>query len=564
MPENGKSDIVIVGGKAAGPKTAATLARRLPDAKITLFQKEKHLSYSSCGLPFFASGDINSFEQLTFTPYGTPKTPEFYKCSKGFDFIPGMEVIAVNRDKKIITIKQVETNKTFDHSYKTLVLATGSIPVKPSFPTDESPQIRTFTKPEDAIHFRQLAEQGKVGKAVIIGGGFIGCELAEAVGGMWGIETSLIEKENRLLPHVLDSEMSKIVEREMARQNVNVILDCEVTNIKTDDDGNPVVSIENQESITTDYVFICLGMRPNANLADQCGLEVGETGGIIVDKSLRTSDPSIYAGGDCVELWNQVTGKRSYIPMGSLANRHGRIIAENIAGGKMEFPGITGAFVVKVFDINVGAVGITQSQAENEGMKIKAVWGTFVDKPDYHPETKRITVKMIYSHEDNRLLGLQAVGIGDICRRIDVFSSFLQRKATIDNLLEFEHGYAPPYADVLDPLHEMAGVARAQQRGMSFLPPDSDFKGITQWVDVREIEEAAGAPWPLSDDIKKKYYFNFPLNDLRANIDKLDPGKKTVIICGRGSRSYQAALILKYSGFNDVHVIGGGSLAVLS
>ena len=224
MSEKTKSKLVIIGGKATGPKTAATLARRLPNAEITLYQKETHPSFSTCGLPFFASGDVNSFEQLTFTPYGTPKTHEFYQRSKGFSFISGVEVVSIDRDKKVINAKELESGKTFNQTYDNLILATGSIPIKPAFSATNDPRIRTFTKPEDAIHFRQMAEQGKIGRAVIIGGGFIGCELAEAVGGMWGIETILVEKANHLLPYVLDEDMARIVEREMARQNIEVHL----------------------------------------------------------------------------------------------------------------------------------------------------------------------------------------------------------------------------------------------------------------------------------------------------------------------------------------------------
>jgi len=563
MTTKSDSRIIIVGGKAAGPKTAATLARRLPDAEITLYQKEKHPSFSTCGLPFFASGDVNSFEQLTFTPYGTPKTPEFYKKSKGFDFIPGVEVTKIDRNQKVIHAVELESGKEFEKPYDILVLATGSVPAIPDFPFSDDPRIRFFTKPEDAKQFRQMAETGKIGRTAIIGGGFIGCELAEAVGGMWGIETILIEKEKSLLPDVLDSEMAQIVERELKRQDVQFQLEREVTEIKAEDD-KIIINQKESENIEVDFVFLCPGVIPNSKLAKECGLKIGSTGGIMVDKYLRTSDESIFAGGDCIELSNRITGKKIYWPMGSLANRHGRFIAENIAGDNMEFPNIGGSFVVKVFDINVGAVGITYDLAKKEGLNPKVVWGTFVDKPDYYPETKRITMKMIYSGDDYKLLGLQIVGFGDICRRLDVFSCYLQQNASVDNLLKLEHAYSPPYADVLDPLQEMAGIVREQERGMSFLPPGNVYDDVKQWLDVREIEEAAGAPWPLPEEIKREIYFNIPFNDVRDNISNLDPNKKTVIICGRGSRSYQAALILKNAGFNDVHVIGGGTLAVLS
>jgi NADPH-dependent 2,4-dienoyl-CoA reductase/sulfur reductase-like enzyme/rhodanese-related sulfurtransferase len=556
--------VVIVGGKAAGPKAAAVLKRRMPDAEITLFQREEYDSYSSCGLPLFASGDISSFEQLTLTPYGTPKNPEFYSNTKGFKFVTGAEVTKIDRQDKTVGVTILRNGEKYNRAYDKLVLATGSIPNRPSFPVAESPRIRHFTRPEDAFHFRELTQKGKISRAVIIGGGYIGCELTEAVAGMWGIETTIIEKENQILPCVLDREMALIAERELSRHHVRLLTDAIVTRIGTGSDGSPTVGLEGGEKIKTDYVFLCLGVRPNVSLAEDCGLRIGVTGGIEVDHYMCTSDPDIYAGGDCVESSSRITGNKLYIPMGSLANRHGRIIAENIAGNNLKFAGVTGAFMLKIYDINVGAVGTSRQQAEKENLKPGVVWGTFVDKPDYHPESKRLHLKLIYSENDNRLLGLQGVGFGDICRRIDVFSAFLQREATIDDLTQFEHGYAPSYADVIDPLHEMGTIAGAQQRGISFINPTEMPADSVFWLDVREYREAADSPWPVQDEPNEKRYLNIPMNDLRANIGKLDKSRKTIIICGRGSRSYQAALILRDSGFRDVHVLGGGTLAALS
>jgi len=564
MGTNKQTKIVIVGGKATGSKAGAILARRLPEAEITLYQKEHYHSYSSCGLPYFASGDIGSFEQLTVTPYGVSKGPEFYKNSKGFTVVPGALITEINRRDKSISGKLLEGNEDFEAPYDKLVLATGSLPNKPAFPVADSPRIRHFVMPEDAVHFRKLAEGGKIGKVVIIGGGYVGCEMTEAMVGMWGIEATIVEKENQLLPYALDFEMSRIVERELSRQGVNVLTGSVVKGIEVDDQGNPVVHIQNREEIAADYVFLCIGVSPNIGLAENCGLEIGETGAIRVNDRMQTSDGDIYAGGDCVESFNLVTKSSIYIPMGSLANRHARIIAENIAGKETVFPGVTGTFLIKIFDLNVGAVGISSGEARKHGMAAKEVWGTFVDKPDYYPEPKRFTLKMIYSGENNRLLGLQAVGMGDICRRVDVFSEFLRRGSRVEDLFYLEHGYAPPYSEPLDPLSEMAGIAGAQKRGVSFLNFAEEIDSEAFFLDTREESEAVGLPWPLPKEAPEGGYLNIPLNDVRNNLDKLDRGRKIVIICSRGARSYQAALMLKKAGFNDVHVLGGGTLAALS
>lgn len=555
-----KSDVVIIGGVACGPKTAATVARRIPNVSITVFQKEKEISYGTCGLPYYASGDINSFEELTKTSYDVPRSPDFFRRSKGFEVIPRAEVTAINRDAKTVTVRKLGSGEIIEHAYGTLVIATGAIPNQSPFPVPDGPNVRPFTRPDDAIGFRQMAERGKIGRAMVIGGGFIGCELAEAAGGLWGIETILIEKEPQLLPYVLDSEMAAIAEREMKRQDIEVITGASVEKIELDDDGNPVVHVGGQDPISVDYVFLCLGVHPETTLARDCGLEIGHTGGIVVDSHLQTSDPNIFAGGDCIVSVNRITNEKFYIPMGSLANRHGRVIAENIAGNAMEFPGALGAFVVKIFDLNVGSVGLSESAARKAELDINVVWGTFADKPDYYPESSTVTLKMAYENETGRVIGLQAVGAGDICRRIDTMSALMQSKATLDDLLALEHGYAPPYAEALDPLHHLAAMAEAQmKREMTFISPGVDFSGYgpdTVWIDVREPAEVEAQPWP-HDEIKGKMV-EIPLNDLRDRLDELDKSCKLVIVCKRGPRSYQASVILRQAGFDKVHILSGG------
>ncbi|MFH1699099.1 MAG: FAD-dependent oxidoreductase [Candidatus Zixiibacteriota bacterium] len=558
MSKNKYSDVVIVGGVAAGPKTAATLARRDKNLSITLYQKEEIMSYGSCGLPYFASGDIDNFKQLVATSYGVVRSPEFFKNSKGFEAITRAEVIKINRDEKTALVKLLDSGEEFEHEYKYLVLATGANTKPPPFPVAASEKIRSFTRPFDAIAFRKMAQTGQVGKAIIIGAGFIGCELAETCGGLWGIETVLMEKENQILPDALDYEMAVITQRELARQDIELLTGTTVEKVDLDDDGNPVVYIARQESISCDYLFLCLGVKPNVLLANECGLEIGETGGIKVDENLRTSDANIYAGGDCIESINQITKKPFYIPMGSLANRHGRVIAENIVGNQMTYPGSLGTFLIKLFDCNVGSCGITKQVAENCGLKADFVLGTFPDKPDYYPEGKTFKAMMVFEPDSHRVLGLQAAGCGDICRRVDSMSALLQHNATLESVLDFEHGYAPPYSEALDPLHHLAAMALAKIRGIAFISPvdlSEKSKEHCIWLDVREPAEIESEPWDICG---KDNYLNIPLDELRNRIDELDKNRKIVIVCKRGPRSYQTAVILKQAGFESVDIISGG------
>jgi rhodanese-related sulfurtransferase len=307
-------------------------------------------------------------------------------------------------------------------------------------------------------------------------------------------------------------------------------------------------------------VFLGLGVSPETGLARDCGIEIGETGGIRVNGRLQTSDPDVYAGGDCIETFNLISKHNVYMPMGSLANRHGRVIAENLAGNDVEFPGVVGAFVLRSFETNIGGVGLSEQVAHHEGLSVKSVWGSFPDKPDYNPEVRTFTLKMVFEEGSNRLVGLQAVGRGDISRRIDVFSSLLQKEARVEDLFDFEHGYAPPFAEALDPLHQMAGIAKAVTRGVTFVGPGdlSPIEKDALVLDVREGEEAEGETLPPGIFEAWGDPILIPLGELRERLGELDRGKRILVICRRGPRSYQAALILEAAGFEKVDILGAG------
>jgi len=558
------SHVVVVGGVAAGPKAAATLARRRSEWAITLFEQGEQISYGSCGMPYFASGDIAAFEELTKTGWGSERTPQFFDTAKGFTVRTNTEVTSIDREGKRVMIRDRRTGKTGDHSYDKLVLATGARPKKPPFECDECEFIRHFTRPADAIAFRRLAEQGKVGSAVIIGGGFIGCELAEAAASLWGIETTLLEAERRLLPYALDAEMALLVQDEMKRQGVTVTTGARVSKV-TNADGRAVINFDADgaaQTIEADYIFLCVGVTPEVRLAAECGLTIGPTGAIAVDQQMRTSDPDIFAGGDCVESRNLITDQPMYLPMGSLANRHGRVIAEAIAGHDTRFAGVVGSFVVKVFDSNAGAVGLSERAAMAAGINSRAVWGAFSDRPDYYPEHASIVVKLVYDPTTMHLLGLQAVGAGDVCRRLDVFSSLLQRQATVADLLDHEHAYAPPFSEALDPLHHLAAMALAQERGTSFVcaaQARSSAPNGALWLDVREVDEIEASPLDIDPKLRQ---VRIPLAELRGRLNEIDRGSEIFIVCRRGPRAYQAALLLQSHGFEKIRVVGGGTTAM--
>jgi NADPH-dependent 2,4-dienoyl-CoA reductase/sulfur reductase-like enzyme/rhodanese-related sulfurtransferase len=560
-----KSDVVIIGGVAAGSKTAATLARRRPETTITLFQKETLLSYASCGFPYFASGEVGSFEQLLQTPYGVTRNTEFFEQARGFQAVTSSEVVGINRKNKTVTVTDLKTGETFSHGYGKLVFSTGAEPNTAPFPVAESDRIRPFTSPEDTIAFRRMAERGEIGETVIVGGGFIGVELCEAVKDMWGMDATLYEVQPQLLPWMLDAEMAAILRRSLVSQEIDVNINARVEKIEVGEDGKPVVFVEGHAPKSTDFVFLCLGVTPRTGLARDCGLAIGDQGGIVVDATMRTSDEFIYAGGDCVESIHGITRKPCYLPMGSLANRHGRVIAENLAGGTAEFPGVLGAFVLRAFETNIGGVGLNEQAAGRGGFETGTVWGSFPDRPDYNPEVKTMTLKMVYETESGKLLGLQAIGKGDICRRIDVFSALLQKGGRLGDLLDFEHCYAPPFSDALDPLHHMAGIALATARHSRFVGPGSvAIDPDTLVLDVREEEEAEKGPLTAAEALAGSSPVVIPLTQLRKRLGELESlvesrhPRRILVVCARGPRSYQASLVLNEAGFGGVEVLAAG------
>ena len=556
-----RSDVVVIGGIAAGTKAAATLARRMPDMTITLFQRDKYLSCASCGLPWLASGDIAGPEALLMTPYGVIRDAQFFRNTRGFAAMTGTEVLSIDRSKKTVSVRMV-SGEIVTHGYGDLVIATGASATRPPFPCPHSDRILSFHSLDDALTIRSLAEQGKVNDAVVIGAGLVGVEAVVALGDMWGIDQTLIEREDRVLPYVLDPEMAALVERHLTSHGVMVMTGTSIERVSVEDE-KPVVHLTDGRAIATDLVLCCLGVSPESHLAKECGLEVGKTGGIVIDSHCRTSDPNIYAGGDCVESVHLLTDERIYLPMGSIANRHGRVIAENLAGTPTKFPGVLGSFVLKVFDLSVGAVGISQLVASRVLKPTEAVFGSYAERPHFFPESGDITGKLIYNAETNHLLGLQVVGTGNAAAKIDVMSSFLQRRATIADLLDFEHGYAPPFSEPLDPLYHLACQAQAKQRGMRYVVPSGD-PGLADalLLDVREPDEAALEPIPSA--IVEQYGKSLcvPIGYLVDRLDQIDRGRPIHVLCKRGPRAYQAAHLLKRNGFDRVAVIGGGLAAL--
>ena len=544
--------VVMIGGMAAGCKAAARLKRLKPDYEITVIEKKPFVSFGTCGMPFFASGDIDDFNELMSTPYGVVRDEDFFVKSKDINVIVNTIVHKIDHDKRKVYFRNIVSGEESEKEYDELVLGTGAKPLKARFPCPDSDRISTFHNPLDAKRFRQKAQTGQVGSAVVIGGGYIGSELAEALVSLWGIETTLIELEDGLLPRCMDSEMSKLLETAYKENGVDLKLSTKVERIELDDEGLPTVITEDGwNSGPVDYAFLCMGIKPEVELAESIGVKIGKLGGIIVNEYLQTNLPNVWAAGDCIEVNNLISSKPSLFPLGSLANRQGRIIADNIAGRQSIFKGAVGTISMKVFGFVCASSGLTPEEAEKMGYETDSVTASFYDRPDYHPDSKNLFAKMTYDKKDMTLLGLQLAGFGEVPRYIDAFSIYASDQATTYDLLDFEHAYTPPHSGPMNPLNFLGAMAISQEEGLECMSYIEAEKFNGQILDIREEPEAEA--FPYSENAKV-----YPIKEYRKHIDEFDKDKPLLIVCQKGPRSYEAALTFIKSGFRDVKYLGGG------
>jgi len=544
--------IVIIGGMAAGCKTAARLKRIKPDFDVTIIEKKSFISYGSCGMPFYASGDIDGFMELATTPWGMVRDETFFKDVKDINVLTNVEAVKIDKEKKEVFCRNIQSNEEKLINYDYLVIATGAKAVKANFVHPETENISNFHNPLDAKRFKSKAQTGKIGSVAIIGAGFIGCELAEAMVSLWGIETHLIEIADRLMPRSLDSEMSKILEKILSENDISLHLNSTVEKIELNVSDECIVHLNDTKSITVDHVFTCMGVKPDISLAQDIGINIGELGGIEVDSELRTNMPDTWAAGDCVEVKDIISGRPSFFPLGSLSNREGRVVADSIAGLKSIFKGAIGTASIKVFETIFASSGLTESAAKDCGYKFGTVWGTWFDRPDYMPESQALFAKLVYERESLRLLGFQIAGKGEVTRYIDAFSIFATNHATAYDLIDFEHAYTPTHSGPLNPLNYLGGMIIAQEKNdVKCINPLSGDTFIGNIIDVREDNEIEA--YKYSENAVETSISNY-----RSYINELNKDEPLLFVCLKGPRSYEAARTFINNGYKNVSYLGGG------
>lgn len=556
--------IVVIGGVAAGPKAACHAKRLMPDAEITIVDQDSLISYGGCGIPYYVSGDVSDEDELRKTSFHMTRDETFFQDAKGVTVRTRTRALAINRKEKHVRVRHLDSGKEENISYDKLVMATGSRPFVLPIPGAELDGVYTISDLHKAISIKNALARGEVGRAVVIGGGAIGLEMAEAFADLWGVETSVVEFMPQLLPRIVDYPFAAMLKHHMEEQGVHIYTGEGAQAIEENEFGKACRVVTPKRTIETDLVVLAAGVRPRSQLAQEAGLLVSPMGGIVVNERLQTSDPAIYAAGDCIETVNLVSGKKAYAPLGSLANREGRIVGDNLAGTPSTFPGVVGSFIMKAFERCIGATGISLEVAKAEGFDADASISAPSDRAHFFPTEAKMPMQLVFDRKSRRVLGVQAFGaMSDaVLARIDTSAALIAKGGTIDDFSLLEMAYAPPFATAIDALNAAANVADnmacGRQRNVSiedFLAwmdaPDSRPDWLA--LDIRHPKEVE----PFAEKFGSRW-LGIPYNEIRRRKEELPRGKTLIIICDAGTRSYEIQVFLDSIGQNDTLVLGGG------
>jgi NADPH-dependent 2,4-dienoyl-CoA reductase/sulfur reductase-like enzyme/rhodanese-related sulfurtransferase len=537
---------VIVGGVAAGASTGARLRRLDETAEIVILERGHFVSFANCGLPYHIGGAIPDRESLLL------QTPESLAKSLALDVRTGQDVIRIDRDAKEVEVRDLRRERTYRESYDTLVLCPGAQPVRPPIPGADDPRVDVLRDIADMDRIIAQLEKG-ASSAVIVGGSYIGLELAEAFRSR-GLQTTVVERTARLMPW-LDPEMTRILDYHVQTHDVDLRLGSSANAVRRGADDELVVELSDGTSVAADLVVMAVGARPDVDLARDAGLEIGPLGGIVVDAQMRTSAPDILAAGDAVETPNLLTGKPTLSMLAGPANRQGRIAADTIAGRDSAYRGTQGTAVVKVFDMTAGGTGLTETQLREAGMDYRKVYTHQNGHAAYYPGTAPLFMKVLFDPADGTLLGAQVLGWDGVDKRIDVLAVALRAELTVYDLEHLELAYAPPYGSAKDPVN-MAGFL-----GANLLRGDIDVWYPEDYPECRDRVTILDTRTPTEYDawhIPEAVLI--PYTELRQRLDEVPRDKPVYTYCRSGFRSYIAYDVLKQNGFKDVAFLSGGMM----
>ncbi|MCF8055404.1 MAG: FAD-dependent oxidoreductase [Desulfocapsa sp.] len=556
--------IVIVGGVAAGPKAACRVKRLMQDAEVTIIDQDTLFSYGGCGIPYYVSGDVSDESELRSTSFHMVRNEDFFLNAKGVTVKSGTRALAIDRKSKVVKVEDVASGEKQDIAYDTLMIATGSRPFVLPIPGADLDGVFTISDLHKAIEIKDRIAKGKVGKAVVIGGGAIGLEMAEAFKDLWGVETSVVEFMPQVLPRIIDSPIASMVTKHMRDNDVDIFLgegaeeilgvDGKVTGLRTA-----------KRTIEADIVIMAAGVRPRSEIAVDAGLQTSPMGAIVVNERMQTSDPSIYAAGDCVEVMHLVSGKKFYAPLGSLANKEGRVAGDNMAGIPSTFKGAVGSFIMKAFDVCIAATGLSLEVALAEGFDADVALTAPSDRAHFFPTEAIVCFQMVFDRRTRKVLGLQGFGpMGDgISARIDAAAAYIAMGASIDDFGTLEMAYAPPFSAAIDSINAIAYVAdnlcdgRLRKTTLdSFLTWMEDLSTHPDWavLDIRHPLEAG----PCVDKFGADKWVAIPYNEVRSRYQELPENKELIILCDAGTRSFEIQSFLDGAGRQETLVLSGG------
>ncbi|CEO29427.1 FAD-dependent oxidoreductase [Paraclostridium sordellii] len=530
--------VLVIGGVAAGTKTAAKLKRENRDLDVTLITKGENISYAGCGLPYYVGGVIENKSDLIVN------TPKSFSDLTQVEVKTGVEALSIDRDKKIVNAINLNNNEEVKFNYDKLVIATGADPVKPPIEGIDLEGVYYMRTPNDAIAVREVVETDNIKRAVVVGGGFIGLEVAENLHEM-GVKTTLVEAMDHIMPG-FDDEVCSYVEDELMENGIMVLTGERLISIEGDNKVKKVRT--DKRAMKADMIVMAVGIRANTKIASDCGLELETNKTIKVNEYMQTNDEDIYAVGDCVTVKNILSGKPTWSPMGSSANKEGRCVAKTISGEKTPFNGVLGTGIVKLLNLNAARTGLTEKDAKNSGYEVESVIVPIDDKAHYYPDSKMIIIKLIADKNSKRVLGAQIFGEGNVDKQIDIVATAITFNATISDLQNLDLAYAPPFSTAIHPLGHVANVLLNKIDGAvkivrynDFIENQEDYK----LADVNKTSQLEGIPF-------------IDLATLNGKLDGFDYDDKILLVCARGKRAYLAYNRMKHFGYKDVQILEGG------
>ena len=555
--------ILVIGAVALGPKAACRVKRLRPDSQVIMIDESRIISYGGCGIPYYISGDVSDASALQSTTFHMIRDEKFFREVKDVQVITRTRALQIDRSDKKVLVRNLDTDEEYYLEYDKLVLATGSSPRKIPLPGSDLDGVFTVSNLEEAIRIKETISKGSISQAVVVGAGFIGLEMAEALTDLWGIETTVLEIAPQILPGFVSANMARMALKVMQDNGVKCLVGEKA--LQLTGKGRVQKVVTDKRELDAQLVILAAGVQPNSSLARESGLAVSSSGAIVVDRHLRTSDPDIYSGGDCVEVENLVTGRPGYFPLGSMANRQGRVIGTNLAGGDDTFPGAAGSFVIKLFDHGVAGTGLSLESARREGFDALSTFVVQFDKSHFYPDNDLVYLELVFEKQTGRILGLQGLGTNkdSLKGRIDSVAMILPSRPTTREISNLELAYSPPFNSAMDALNNLGHTAENVLMGRNIEIGPDEFARLWQerdkkdivFLDCRNIDHAR----EYLDKYPDKWH-NVTNETMGSHMDEVPEAETIVLVCNTGGRSYEAQLRLRRHGTGNTLNASGGMM----